>query len=115
MLIPLPGSARAQYQVGPASQDGLQHPGHCSRIIAAITVEEDHNIGLVCGQRTGQAGRTIAPLRLLNDGSPGGLCHRSGAVATAGIDDHHLVYEHPGDRPDNAPDSGLFIQGWNHY
>ena len=73
VLIPLPGSARAQYQVGPASQDGLQHPGHCSRIIAAITVEEDHNIGLVCGQCTGQAGRTLGPLRLLHDGSPSGF------------------------------------------
>jgi hypothetical protein len=44
----LPGSARAQYQVGLANQDGLQHSGHCSRIIAAITGEEDQNIGLVC-------------------------------------------------------------------
>jgi hypothetical protein len=56
------------------------------------------------------AGRTIAPLRLLNDGSPGGLCHRSGAVATAVIDDNHLVHELAGYSPDNAPDSCSGLQ-----
>ena len=46
--------------------------------------------------------------------APAACATRSGAVATAVIDDHHLVHELAGYSPDNAPDSGLFIQGWDH-
>jgi methyl-accepting chemotaxis protein len=84
----LTGGARGDDEIVPAGADRSDHRGDCGRIVGAVAVHEDNNVGVRGGLRARQAGKAVAASDRdhLGAGAAGRIRRAVGAAAI-GYDD----------------------------
>jgi hypothetical protein len=110
----LPAQPRAHDEIGRTARDRSDHVRQERRHVAAVTVEEADDVGIVAhGRKTSRAGAAIAAARLAEHARTRRARARRGRIARAVVDHDHLVdtlRQHAGD---DARDRLFFIQTRN--
>src|SRR6266850_2237837 len=106
---------RAENQIGLTSQNRGQDQRQFGRIVVAIAVKENEDVGVAGGYRAGQACGPIATKRLSDDSGAGGGGDLRSAVSTAVVHDDDLVDEVARYLADDAADGCLLVQRRDHH
>ena len=106
-------AARADHEVGPAFQDRRDDLGQLARLVAAVSVQEDDDVGVPGRGDSREAGLAVAPQRLRHDRGAGSARDLGRPVARAVVHDDDLV-DGGGDRAYDIADRLLLVERWNH-
>src|SRR5262245_56826962 len=103
LAIAAPGGA--DDEILRARGDGGEDACETDRVVAAVAIHERDHSAPACGAASaGETRRVISATRLDHVLRAGFVCPRHRLVATAPVDDNHLVDDVPRNRTDHAAD-----------
>ncbi len=108
--------AHAEHQIGVSAEDRLGDERDLHRIVAAVGIDEDHDLGRIAllAQMTDprETGRAVAALGLAHDLGASGRGQLRGAVRGAVVDDDDPAHERRNARQDRR-ERLLLVQRWH--